>query len=625
MSAAAASPTIFRAFNARVLEPHEVARTFVPSSQFDKLTKRCHTVVVGPRGSGKTTLLKMLQQPALEAWKHPAGQECRNRVDYTGIFIPSDINWKNQLESLGRGSFSEEHTRLLGGAAFTTHVLQAVVTAMRYRVHSEQPAEFPQRRVSLSEKVETNLVRDVARAWCLDPIIPSLFALKHALSARLTSIGALASQEATLGENDRAERLGKIEYLHLPYLQAAAQAIEVFDDAICETGAKWALLFDELELAPVWIRQNLRSALRSVNPLFLFKLAISPYDHEMLATNMLSPMPDDDYEAIPLWYAHKEEGIEFCKSLWKSMVESRGLVGDSAYDILGTSLLDTEATEWKELGTAYRSGSAHQRRFSVLAGKDASFRSYLRERHINVRRLEMVAGDARAADIRKITALVAVREAFLTYKSDPFGKRKPAIRSRKNTGLYSGTGAFFAMVEGNPRWLIGIGNRLLDAADLNKPIDARLQNREITRAAGRFRAMLKTIPCEPIKGRQPARGVLSLLDSIGEFFGAAIVLEPFNPDPPVSFTVGSRSNSVVFDTIGKALNTGALVYVPDMPADVLLSDNLRGKRFRLSYLLAENYYLPLILGRSVSLDQILKGRPPNGDSEETPLLPSFAE
>src|ERR1700722_5718334 len=94
-------PTIFESFNARALTPDQVAATFVPSRQFQDLCKRCHTIVLGPRGSGKTTLLKMLEPAALEAWRHPFADEIASRIDFTGIFVATDISWSQQLSALG--------------------------------------------------------------------------------------------------------------------------------------------------------------------------------------------------------------------------------------------------------------------------------------------------------------------------------------------------------------------------------------------------------------------------------------------------------------------------------------------------------------------------------------------
>jgi len=50
---------------------------------------------------------------------------------------------------------------------------------------------------------------------------------------------------------------------------------------------------------------------------------------------------------------------------------------------------------------------------------------------------------------------------------------------------------------------------------------------------------------------------------------------------------------------------GAIVYVPDEEQNVLIR-SLKGKRFRLSYLLAANYWNPIRLGRALSLSAMLR-------------------
>src|SRR4051812_4357900 len=84
------APTLFGAFNARSLNAREVAESFIPPSAFDTLAHAEHSLLIGPRGSGKTTLLKMLQSEALEHWADPAAEAYRQRIDYTGVFIPTD-------------------------------------------------------------------------------------------------------------------------------------------------------------------------------------------------------------------------------------------------------------------------------------------------------------------------------------------------------------------------------------------------------------------------------------------------------------------------------------------------------------------------------------------------------
>ena len=97
---------------------------------------------------------------------------------------------------------------------------------------------------------------------------------------------------------------------------------------------------------------------------------------------------------------------------------------------------------------------------------------------------------------------------------------------------------------------------------------------------------------------------MSLIDHVGNFFFKEIVVKDFNPDPPGSFVVDSNVSENLLDGLGKALNAGAIIYVPDPRGQTMLS-SLRGKRFRLAYLLAPYYQLPIRLGRQVSLLSIL--------------------
>src|SRR5205085_8870489 len=84
--------------------------------------------------------------------------------------------------------------------------------------------------------------------------------------------------------------------------------------------------------------------------------------------------------------------------------------------------------------------------------------------------------------------------------------------------------------------------------------------------------------------------------------------------PPLSFIVDTDTNDDLVDALGRALNAGAIVFVNEKGEDLLLS-SLKGKRFRLSYILAPHYTLPLMLGKARSLDSILKGRVIRSDNK----------
>jgi hypothetical protein len=115
--------------------------------------------------------------------------------------------------------------------------------------------------------------------------------------------------------------------------------------------------------------------------------------------------------------------------------------------------------------------------------------------------------------------------------------------------------------------------------------------------------MLKTIPCPPIGNS--ARGLLSLLDRIGNYISDATIDKPFTADPPSTFIIDSDLEDELVDALGKALNAGAIIYAPNDARDSIIT-SLRGKRFRLSYLLAPYYYTPLSLGPSRRLRTILE-------------------
>jgi hypothetical protein len=518
---------------------------------------------------------------------------------------------------LGEGELDLDTHKVLSIAAFTTHTLRSLVTAILYRIEKEtRHVKRRFRRVILNLETEAELARSLRASWYLQGAIPTFLSLKHALTGRLSLVKEIASKERLLGPAGRAERLAAIPFLHLDFIQAAALAVEQFNDLAGERGEKWAMMFDELELAPAWIRDNLLRSLRTSSEDFLFKLAMSPSAPDIhVFENALAAAPGQDFDQIPLWYAEKSDSYQFCEHLWHSMLADRGLEPMEPLDALGRSEFETLADDWTEQGTAYTPGSRLGKRFMRLSETDKSFRDYLQHKGIDPRRLDRLAGDQRAADVRKVAPLLAVRE-FYRGKDDEKGGR--TRRSRKSATLYAGAGSIFAISEGNPRWFIALVGRLLDSLEKGGGrVPQSLQAREIKIASERFAAMLKTIPAPPVG--HGARGLLSIAKSVGVFFHNEAVEGSFNPDPPGTFIVDSQSSDEIVNSLERALNAGAIVYVPDDVSQLLLR-SLRGKRFRLSYLLAPLYGLPLRLGRPVALCGILKSNPGNRTDTQLRLL-----
>lgn len=613
MNILTSAPSVFESFNARNLDPTQVAQRFIPPRQFDELILRNHSIVVGPRGSGKTTLLKMLQLPALAAWNHVDADNFRRKIDFTGVFVAADISWGAQLTAVGEDRLPDDLRVLLGFSAFTTHMLSALVRAMKEALNPDI-ADLPslaRLHVNLDRETIAALVRTLANEWALKPELPTLFALQSALQGRLSKIALIANQLALAGAPELDPVAEDTRFLYLDALAAVSFGVEQFNGYSDQPYRKWALLFDELEIAPQAIRQALLKALRSTNPNILFKLSLSPYHEDAgLLNNAIAAMPAQDYQPIELWYARKEQGFQFSRSLLEAMIAEAGCENVVPEDIFGTAPIGTRDDENGVQPSAYRPGTDAHGRYKRLAYKDPSFAAYLDENEVDLEAMHEMSAADRASIVRKITTLVTVREA---YRSEPqnIGGGQRLGRSRKNPNLYFGVDTLLAIVEGNPRWLIGIMGPLIRRyRDEESRISRATQAGAITIASNRFRALLRTIPYSPdgsttFRQKQTAsRGLLSLIDALGERFRRHVVIDEFTPDPVLSFVVDANTSDVMLQALGRALNAGAIILVPDSSAEAIAS-SIRGKRFRLSYMLATSYGLPLLLGREGSLQRLL--------------------
>jgi hypothetical protein len=99
--------------------------------------------------------------------------------------------------------------------------------------------------------------------------------------------------------------------------------------------------------------------------------------------------------------------------------------------------------------------------------------------------------------------------------------------------------------------------------------------------------------------------VPQVLDYIGNFLSREIIDAPFSDNAPGSVKVDSHVGVAVRDCLRQAINAGALIHVPVKGEPQQLSLDLEGSQFRLTYLLAPYYKLPLRLGRAINLSSIL--------------------
>lgn len=597
--------SIFDSFNARGLVPAQVAQTFVPPEQFGQLVLPRHSLVIGPRGSGKTTLLKMLQIPALRAWRHPESDKFRAAINFVGVFVPADISWQAQILALGAGKLSIEVRTKLGFSAFVTHSLKALVDSIQQASEPELADSMTLRHlhVPLSREAEAHLVTQIAEVWQLKVTVSSFLSLQVSLVQRLSEIARIANEQVGVSDEAALECLRSIPFLNLGLLESISAAVEIVGLHSKQRDLKWGLLFDELEIAPPHIRTTLVRAVRSTDQRLLLKLSISPYSGEIdILKDPMGPMAGDDYDPIHLMQLNRDVQHRFTRSLCNAILKDHGVEDKDVEEVFQQNPLSPPAHFSREDRSRYAVGGSLYNRFKALANIDASFRAYLSRSRVNLEAISNLPEDHRAQAIRKVTPIVVTREAFLAAP----GIEGTRLRSRKRL-QYHGTGSLFAIVEGNPRWVIGLLGPLLKQYALSRTlISASKQQQAIEVATTRFRALLKTIPYTADPGSGSHRGLLTLLDKVGRTLQDGILGREFQAEPALSFIVDSNISTELHDALGKALNAGAIIAEAD--GEQILG-SLRGKRCRMSYMLAAYHNLPLVLGRGVALSGLIRSRP----------------
>ncbi|MBO9166789.1 hypothetical protein [Rhizobium sp. L245/93] len=575
-------------YNARSMPPADVAKSFIPPEiHFVSLISRNHTLLLGPRGSGKTTLLKMLTLRALTGWTHARAAEFSSQVSFNSAFVPADIAWGKQIDALEVLDFNSHRKE----AAFVIHTLRALVHAMREAAElgaRGAPAHLEHLAVQITPLQEENFAKVISENLSIRPMLNSLLGVELALESKLDAINA--------GEVDKA-------YSVEAFPSKISLIISAFNGLTGNDDRRWALLFDELEIAPTAIKSFLLSGIRGFDERVLVKLAMAPYMEDVaFERTPASPQPFHDYQTIQLSYANKEDALQFSIELFANTFARLGFTVSSIPTVFQSPANETS------FGRRGRKRHTIPPEFKSLAEKDDSFRKYALERRLFSPEYKFNENNF-AQDIRKVLPIVVARDYYL--RRFELGK-VVANRSRKSHSLYTGYPSIVEITEGNPRAILTlVGPMAQDYRELVArtnsiaPISTTSQAQAIRRVELLLTSLLQVIPLD-IGGFEAGKGLLDFVDQIGRGFEDRLLKRPFSADYVGTFILDESVTPAVVSAVGKALNAGAIIHVPQAEGgpDSLLR-GLKGQRFRISYALASRYRLLLTLGDKVNLSKLL--------------------
>ncbi|MBL9159074.1 MAG: hypothetical protein JNJ70_16460 [Verrucomicrobiales bacterium] len=603
-------------FNARNYTFEEVAERFVATGDFAKIASNQHAVLLGPRGSGKTTLFKMLTLAALHKWSDDRAHGYLDKLRFYAIYVPSDILWHHQLGNLEKQASRNESFRMISSrAAVLTNIFLSVTDCFQGILS----LEFA--NIDTSE-AEVEIAKFLIDIWDLGPSLPMLSAVKIRLEARMSDVRTFLNR--VVDHNLEDPSIHEIpDWYYYDFMQKVGLACSKVSSLLNLRRSHWALCFDELELAPEWLQEDLFGRLRSTDQRFLLKLSASPIPRILGKTraNQL-----DDFQLIRMWPHSSQKYKKFCDDLTKRLLKERFGQDVDTCKAFGRSILADEDD--------YSRGSANWTLFRDSATWDRSFRTRLSEFSPPIDPEDPVPFDSSQRDKvhRKAKPIVTWRRAYL--KSS--GGRGIERRSRKGPvpELYSGMDAIYAITDGNPRRVISIASRLADLIKFDKYSRVRLippesQGEILYSFSTQYSAYIKALPEAYFKAGERTYGLFDLLKNLGSFFHDQICGRQFNLDPYGSFYVDEWLPDDFLEVLRTAAWHGAIVHIDDNVKRI--SSDIRGKRFRLSYSLAPSFGLLMSKHRAkniASCSSILKpveGVRNSGPPVESPQQPDLFE
>ncbi|KPM80270.1 MULTISPECIES: ORC-CDC6 family AAA ATPase [unclassified Pseudoalteromonas] len=557
-----------KSFNAKSTSKQNLTESFIPNGHFDRLTSPNHTIMIGPRGSGKTTLLRMCELEALDIWSGTKSDKYRSRIDFTGVFIPTDRFWKAQYD-LFREKFKEDALlKKLLLSSFTYHILECFSNTLIYRTLMIKDKKSYFRHINLSKHDEVEMVEQLSCLWCVETKIPSLRGLAIALALKKHEISSFLSSSDGTKQSNKVPKFADSNIISL--LDASIQIVNIY---FADSDGKWAFLFDELELAPDSFVQPLIDNMRGGPQNLILKLALSPYHKDVSIThNSYSSMHKQDLSFINL-SGVREDGLEFAKTLTNNIFKKQNLTNPI------NSYFETIDID-------------RDKEFSELCERDQSFYNYCQKQGILGKSYADLTQNQQAA-FRRIQFNVHLRNYY----------KRPRKRA---SHYYTGFENICKLLDYNPRMLVGVMSIFSSIAKVEGIIKVHRQLKCIDDYYQSFKALLNTIAVD--SNEKNFKSLYDVITKIASFFEQQIHGQVFSPDPRGTITFDHEFNANYMEAIGLALNAGALVIEKNDTDSFHDTNALTSSRCRLSYIFSPKFKLLTNVQPPIDLDEILHKR-----------------
>lgn len=557
---------VYDIFNARTMTSRQLVDSFIENEAFKELASQNNTILIGPRGSGKTTLMRMLQVEALSIWNSPNGENYRKGLDFTGVFIPTDMVWYRQKEKLLQLSKNKNLIEKYINEIYVIHVLECILQALLFRMSEINGYSYKKVKISLSTEIQ--LAKDLTELWKLEPNVKTLKQLKNSLAAYELDLIQDCSRILKIEKEDGLE----IEFKEINNL--VNTSVKIINTTIDEPDGKWCLLFDELELATDCITQSLIMAMRSSHPSIFYKLSLSPFSTNVHTQKGLEyePMVGQDHTLIKLTNSGDEE---FAKKLCQQVFEKKGKI------ISVEDFANNENFNYKEM-------------FDELSKKDESFASYLNRQKIIVSNFDSYTELNRLPEIRKIRWPVYLRNEIFNQQM-----RKKSLK--RPPDIYGGIYHICQQLEYNPRLIIGTMNKIIP--DNKGKASVANQIKALQETGNAFMALLNTMS-------GPSSDFATQYDFIDRIASAIankyIYSKEFHGEPKGIFYFSEEPEKGFTKAIGDAINTGAIIIIED---DSIMNriciNEIKGIRFRLSHIFAHKFKIPTIKLHEIEFKKLI--------------------